>query len=408
MKNAKNIQKITTSLFLAATLVLGSVSFAVPGIMPSAFAATENLYVSADNNLFGKSFNGPMVIEIVVNDNDIDDVDQSPEPDVTLNGGTLRMIQSTDGNWYAYITAANIARSDDANQLFGDADILDADNTFGTDNTDAIEIYSGAGLNVVRQEKETNTGITGNSVWPAVQAFDFAEGDVTISYSKGGNPQSITLAYLTDPDDYASLSLDRSSYPPGAAVHMTITSLAHNIDPTDEDSWTYDTSDITADVVYQQFNENGIQQLGLNPIELSVENMLNLDFDDSGTLEITTDLNGVPIIDFQDNRDQVRNTAEPISDSSVTILETEPNSGIFKNTDDQDTANVFIVANAPRGFAAVIDYADSPLSVPVRNYPGSLTMDVSGIGGTWNGGEEITVTLDDGDFNLNSLVDEDY
>ena len=43
MKNAKNIQKITTSLFLAATLVLGSVSFAVPGIMPSAFAATENL-----------------------------------------------------------------------------------------------------------------------------------------------------------------------------------------------------------------------------------------------------------------------------------------------------------------------------------------------------------------------------
>ena len=30
-------------------------------------------------------------------------------------------------------------------------------------------------------------------------------------------------------------------------------------------------------------------------------------------------------------------------------------------------------------------------------------MDVSGIGGTWNGGEEITVTLDDGDLNLNSL-----
>ena len=34
-------------------------------------------------------------------------------------------------------------------------------------------------------------------------------------------------------------------------------------------------------------------------------------------------------------------------------------------------------------------------------------MDVSGIGGTWNGGEEITVTLDDGDLNLNSLVDQD-
>ena len=77
MKNAKNIQKITTSLFLAVTLVLGSVSFAVPGIMPSAFAATENLVVSADNNLFDKSFNGPMVIEIVVNDNDIDEDNRS-------------------------------------------------------------------------------------------------------------------------------------------------------------------------------------------------------------------------------------------------------------------------------------------------------------------------------------------
>ena len=64
--------------------------------------------------------------------------------------------------------------------------------------------------------------------------------------------------------------------------------------------------------------------------------------------------------------------------------------------------------HAPRGYTAVIDFADSPLSVPVRNYPGSLAMDVSGIGGTWNGGEEITVTLDDGDLNLNSLVDEDF
>ena len=89
-------------------------------------------------------------------------------------------------------------------------------------------------------------------------------------------------------------------------------------------------------------------------------------------------------------------------------METQPNSGIFKNTDDGDKANIIINSDAPRGYTAVIDYADSPLSVPVRNYPGSLAMDVSGIGGTWNGGEEITVTLDDGDLNLNSLVDEDF
>ena len=208
---------------------------------------------------------------------------------------------------------------------------------------------------------------------------------------------------MDDPDDYASLSLDRSSYPAGADVHMTITSLAHNIDPTDEDSWTYDLSDGTA--VYQKFNENGIAQSSTNSVDFSLDRLSNLNFDDSGLLDIKTNPNNasVPIIQFQNNNDQ----AESNATGFVTILETQPNSGIFKNTDDGDTANIYINSEAPRGYTAVIDYADSPLSVPVRNYPGSLAMDVSGIGGTWNGGEEITVTLDDGDLNLNSLIDED-
>ena len=238
MKNAKNIQKITTSLFLAATLVLGSVSFAVPGIMPSAFAATENLYVSADNKLFDKSFNGPMVIEIVVNDNDIDE-DGDLEPDVTVNGATLKMIQAGDGNWYAYIAEKTMVET--ATDLFtkGLQTSLATTDDFGSDGTDADAIYFDADI-VVRQAKQSATGTIPN--WPVIQAFDFAvDGDVTISYSKGGNPQSITLTYLDDPDDYAGLTLDRDSYPPGAHVHATITSMSHNIDPTDEDSWTYDT-----------------------------------------------------------------------------------------------------------------------------------------------------------------------
>ena len=43
-----------------------------------------------------------MVIEVVVNDNDIDE-ESDLEPDVTVNGGNLKMIQAGDGNWYAYI-----------------------------------------------------------------------------------------------------------------------------------------------------------------------------------------------------------------------------------------------------------------------------------------------------------------
>ena len=131
-------------------------------------------------------------------------------------------------------------------------------------------------------------------------------------------------------------------------------------------------------------------------------------FDDSANLMVTPNANDADgdIISFMLNTDQEALVAAS-GPSQVTILETEPNSGIFKNTDDGDDANMFISDTAPRGYTAVIDFADSPISVPVRNYPGSLTMDVSGIGGTWNGGEEITVTLDDGDLNLNSLKDQD-
>ena len=248
-----------------------------------------------------------------------------------------------------------------------------------------------------------NNPVTADNLWPVIQAFDFAvDGSVTITYAKGGNPQSIALTFLDDPDDYASLSIDRSSYPAGADVHMTITSLAHNIDPTDEDSWTYNLTDDS--VIYQKYNENGIAQSASESVTFP-NGLSALNFDDSGLLSIDPNPNNasVHIIQFQNNDDQDELNAT----NFVTILETQPNSGIFKNTDDGDTANIYINSEAPRGYTAVIDYADSPLSVPVRNYPGSLAMDVSGIGGTWNGGEEITVTLDDGDLNLNSLVDED-
>ena len=82
------------------------------------------------------------------------------------------------------------------------------------------------------------------------------------------------MKFLNDPDDYASLSLDRSSYPAGADVHMTITSLAHNIDPTDEDSWTYNTINGTA--VYQQFDENGVMVLQLPGVSFTLDQLSSL------------------------------------------------------------------------------------------------------------------------------------
>ena len=37
----------------------------------------------------------------------------SLEPDVTVNGATLKMIQAGDGNWYAYIAEKTMAENAD-------------------------------------------------------------------------------------------------------------------------------------------------------------------------------------------------------------------------------------------------------------------------------------------------------
>ena len=112
MKN--EIGRKITSLTLMTIMVAGGLTFAIPGVMPSANAATANLFVSAENSLFDNSFAGPMVIEVVVNDPDLKEIDEAEsEPDVTVNGQDLRMVQATDGNWYAYFAAEDMAQAAD-------------------------------------------------------------------------------------------------------------------------------------------------------------------------------------------------------------------------------------------------------------------------------------------------------
>ena len=50
---------------------------------------------------------------------------------------------------------------------------------------------------------------------------------------------------------------DKNGLPPGAQVHVTLTDPQLNIDPTDEDSWTWDTLAASNSVCYQAFDENG-------------------------------------------------------------------------------------------------------------------------------------------------------
>ncbi len=482
MKNKIDNDKIrkTTSLIIMTIMVAGGLTFAIPGT-PVAHAATENLFVSAENSLFDNSIAGPMVVEIVVNDPDLKDVDSlESEPDVTVNGQDIQMVQATDGNWYAYFAEASMAEAADLIGINGES--LDfgtfctegsADAATDDDATDAavsLTSYSDTdgvyfedatcgneatgtptgslpddrndNQNVLREQKtptaEGNGGVTLGQVglapneFPAIQVFNFAvDGTIEVKYNKGGGEQQIDLVYLDDADGYAGLSLDREDYPPGASVHFTITDLQLNIDPTDEDSWTFSTPFGATETRYQVFDENGESQGGAGDhpdIPLST-----LNFDDNGALILYPNKENHEfgdLLQLQDNTEQVLSSdvengiaelatatvtlddGTAITDidagaAPVTITETQSNSGIFKNTDEGDIANIVVHADAPRGVSASIDYNLSEKSIFVTNYFGSIEFGKDGVGDAWNSGEQISITLTDGDINRNSLVDED-
>src|SRR3989344_1921000 len=288
MKN--EIVRKLTSLTLMTIMFAGGLVFAAPGVMPDASAAhNANLFVSAENTFSSNTLTGPMVAEVVVSDSSISSQDDAHgEPTVTVNGLKLRMLQATDGNWYAYIADVDYAkiadatqpglnnkdattgrdnstrpgkglnfgkfcRNDSGDELLGfsvstsQGIALPSNATFqsagvttrasGTNGTDGTATFvkctvattnarhsgytasSNKEMNVIRENKTLNTGT------------------VVIKYDKPGGTQTTTLTF--DTMSGISLSTDRTLYPANSQVHITLQDFQLNIDPTDEDSWTW-------------------------------------------------------------------------------------------------------------------------------------------------------------------------
>ena len=116
MKN--EIVRKLTSLTLMTIMFAGGLSVAFPGTMPQAHAShNANLFVSAENSNSNNLMTGPMVVEVVVSDSSINRLDQAyGEPDVSVNGKKLRMIQGSDGAWHAFIADIDMAKAADATQ----------------------------------------------------------------------------------------------------------------------------------------------------------------------------------------------------------------------------------------------------------------------------------------------------
>ena len=460
--NNKVGRKIT-SLTLMIIMLAGGMTVASSGMMPVAHAAANsNLFVSAENSQFDNYMSGPQVIEVVVINSDINDADEAEgEPIVTINGNTLRMVQATDGNWYGYFADDTQARIADSTTDFVGSGLdfgtfCTSDTTYlggrnfvsetvgvavpaamlgGTqsdevelcDSITPVENISETGtdaMNVLREAKEINDfnggqiGITpdvlGNyaHLWPFIQLYDLSVGgNVNVEYNAASGLQSTSLTF-DSAEAFASAELDRSKYPNNAQVHATITDLWLNIDPTDEDSWTFGTNATheNAGSYYQVFDENG-----------TFDSNYHSDHNISGELDsllcetnckLFIDLNAQgatnDVLELQDNDNSDLDDAITLLGEEsvpVTITEIGPKSGIFGTYDESDKSVLKIASNAARDTSATLEYNKDDHSILVGF--DFATIDIESVDDEWNSGEGIPIIIVDGDANSNSRADED-
>ncbi len=415
-------------------MVAGGVTFAIPGAIPEAAAQSTNanLYVSAENSAFDNVITGLNVVEVVVRDPDRtvrSGSDIAAEPRVEVDGDQLRMVQGNDGSWYGYFAEANI--NDVGNAIDYGTACTPAGIPADQFESDSVMCATNGEHPVIRTPKDINTaddddnlgsiGLSNENQWPFIQVYDFDdESDIVVEYQKGGDAQSVTLFYDSDPDEYGTgLELGRDRYPLGGGVIMTMTDLAMNVDPTDSDTWTFVTND-SDEAYYYLFDDDGFCQPGdPGPINRDLEGI-----DDNLYLTIDPAKDGSVVLDFvvphagsQWNRADADGTAcnndsralELINNDDanmVTFIEGDP--GVFMNTDsDADVPNTVVSSMAARGNTAVVDHNDSEMSVVVGHAFGTITLDDDAVGGVWNSGEEIPVTLTDSDVNRQTMNDED-
>ena len=407
---------------------------------PAYAVSNPNLSVSAENSLFDNHFSGSMVVEVVIRDNNIRDTDQGKgEPDVTINGKTLRMVQATDGNWYAYF--ANVDKAEIADSTvsvsgkgldfgticnrnnsnfgisFSETDgfaVPKSDCNGNPNNFPNMDNFN----NVVRKPRSINTNPLVPSgqigldpiAWPLVQLFSFSN-NVIIQYNAAGGAQRVTLQYDEIPN--ISLVTDRELYPSGSEVFVTINDFQLNQDPTDEDSWTFNVvSPVTT--FYQAFDNNGqISSANSAGLVNLLPHMSNLGFEDNGrfTMNLSSVLNlksnseqGDTITSIDDD---ASSATPPKYNKIVTFVERGPNSGIFESFDSNDKSIVQVAQNAPRGQTGTIQYNNESVSVLTGSSTASLDLQktelrVESNANQLSPGTKYSLVLTDPDQNINT------
>jgi len=427
-----------------AIMVAGGLTIAAPSFMPEVEAQSERLmYVSAESEEFGNTIGGGMIVEIIIADPTRANVNSiQSEPTVEVNGNTLRMVQGSDGYWYAYTA--------DTTKLAAWDTKADMHTDFGTIETtgandpglsaecvgcDVITVSSAATTYIAAQmikgeptlsifnttDAGAGVNLTGASAtqdglyvgqintttadWPFIQAFDMTEGTQTIEFEKPGQNEVVEIEFDT-PGDYASFSLDRNAGPLGAEIHMEIRDAQLNMDPTSTETWLFRTATVGSEgASYNATFSIAGAASGVSDVSGYFLNMVNstTGFDDNGVLKIAIDPAnvGTNVLAYDATAD------DTTADEYMVFTESGANTGVFTATDDGDDSLVGVSTTALGGTVATFDYNDSAESYVVTTYGGSIDMVESDAGDEWNSGEEISIILTDGDLNLNSAADDD-
>ena len=358
------IVRKVTSLTLMSIMVAGGLTFAVPGVVPAAYADTPNLSVSAENDMFENYFAGAQVVEVVINDAQFRDSENDFTPSVSVDDNDLVMTQASDGSWYGYFADYAMATyADSTSESCGVG--LDFGDSY---DAESMVFMHDECMNVLKESDLPNDDVF-------IQLFEFVMGsDIDVEYDNGQDDQVITLTFDTV-EDYAGLALDRDVHPAGAQVHITITDTWLDIDPTADDSWTFSTDGGTLYYSLPLSEDSNIGELashagsGLEGDDLSElmcdDNcVLLLDTNSQGKSDVVTLQNNIDTaqvsfindgqnprdwsIGFDDEIDAV--TLVPLNSVPITVIESD--AGVFTTTDDDDNSSVIIADAAERGTSA--------------------------------------------------------
>ena len=237
------------------------VSLSMVGLVPWSFSNNHNIFINPEIAQAGILV-GDQVVEVKIVDPDISNTNEvKAEPDVKVNGKELRMVQSSDGNWYGYFADRRHAQIADQSVVdegtpgqgrdFGTfcstSTNIAADNSvlISTDDTSGITLSNvGSGgsqgleiplfqpfsectdigegfdnMNVISTARVMNPG-DGTSVlpgqinlnpdaWPFIQLYLLAPtANVLIQYTKDNIVQTITIVYFDQTPTAEELTTD--------------------------------------------------------------------------------------------------------------------------------------------------------------------------------------------------------